>query len=74
MLQAYVQFAHVVGEIEGFDHLLEVFLPNIKLPGMDDEKRGMYVADSIVRTMRLPTQTPASTLYQNRLHDIRGLE
>ena len=27
MLQAYVQFAHVVGEIEGFDHLLEVFLP-----------------------------------------------
>ncbi len=51
MLQAYVQFAHIVGEIEGFDHLLEVFLPNIKLPGMDEEKRGMYVADSIVRTM-----------------------
>lgn len=51
MLQAYIQFAHVVGEIEGFDHLLEVFLPNVKLPGMDDEKRGMYVADSIVRTM-----------------------
>ena len=51
MLQAYVQFAHVVGEIEGFDHLLEVFLPNVKMPGMDEEKRGMYVADSIVRTM-----------------------
>lgn len=51
MLQSYVQFAHVVGEIEGFDHLLEVFLPNVKLPGMDEEKRGMYVADSIVRTM-----------------------
>jgi DhnA family fructose-bisphosphate aldolase class Ia len=28
-----------------------VFLPNIKLPGLDDEKRGMYVADSIVRTV-----------------------
>ena len=52
MLQAYVQFAHVVGEIEGFDHLLEVFLPNVKLPGMDEEKRGMYVADSIVRRPR----------------------
>ena len=51
MLHAYIQFAHIVGEIEGFDHLLEVFLPNIKLPGMDEEKRGMYVADSIVRTM-----------------------
>ena len=37
--------------LKAFDHLLEVFLPNIKLPGMDDEKRGMYVADSIVRTM-----------------------
>ena len=51
MLQAYVQFTHIVGEIEGFDHLLEVFLPNVKMPGMDEEKRGMYVADSIVRTM-----------------------
>ena len=51
MLNAYIQFAHTVGEMEGFDHILEVFLPNIKLPGLDDEKRGMYVADSIVRTM-----------------------
>ena len=51
MLEAYIQFAHIVGEIEGFDHILEVFLPNIRIPGMDEEKRGMYVADSIVRTM-----------------------
>ena len=51
MLNAYIQFAHTVGEMEGFDHILEVFLPNIKLPGLDNEKRGMYVADSIVRTM-----------------------
>ena len=26
MLNAYIQFAHAVGEIEGFDHILEVFL------------------------------------------------
>jgi len=51
MLNAYTQFAHILGEIEGFDHLLEVFLPNVKLPGLDDEKRGMYTADSIVRAM-----------------------
>lgn len=51
MLNAYIQFAHTVGEMEGFYHILEVFLPNIKLPGLDNEKRGMYVADSIVRTM-----------------------
>jgi hypothetical protein len=51
MLSTYIQFAHTVGEMEGFDHILEVFLPNVKLPGMDEEKRGMYVADSIVRTM-----------------------
>lgn len=51
MLNAYIQFAHAVGEMEGFDHILEVFLPNVKLPGLDDEKCGMYVADSIVRTM-----------------------
>lgn len=51
MLNAYIQFAHTVGEMKGFDHILEVFLPNIRLPGLDDEKRGMYVADSIVRTM-----------------------
>lgn len=51
MLNAYIQFAHTVGEMQGFDHILEVFLPNIKLPGLDNEKRGMYVADSIVRTM-----------------------
>ncbi len=51
MLNAYIQFAHTVGELEGIDHILEVFLPNMKLPGLDDEKRGMYIADSIVRTM-----------------------
>jgi hypothetical protein len=51
MLNAYVQFAHWLGETEGFDHILEVFLPNVKIPGLDEEKRGMYIADSIVRTM-----------------------
>ena len=51
MLESYIQFAHIVGEISGFDHILEVFLPNVRLVGFDDDKRGMYVADSIVRTM-----------------------
>ena len=51
MLDAYVQFAHWLGETEGIDHILEVFLPNVKIPGLDEEKRGMYIADSIVRTM-----------------------
>ncbi len=51
MLESYIQFAHTVGDIPGFDHILEVFLPNVNLVGFDDEKRGMYVADSIIRTM-----------------------
>ncbi|HIE52814.1 MAG TPA: hypothetical protein EYP85_13755 [Armatimonadetes bacterium] len=50
-LNAYLEFARQVGEIPGFDHILEVFLPNINLPGMDREARGEYAADSIVRTM-----------------------
>ena len=50
-LNAYLQFAREVGETPGFDHILEVFLPNVNLPGMDEKARGQYVADSIVRTM-----------------------
>ena len=51
MLNAYMQFAKEVSKIRGFDHILEVFLPNVNLPGMDLEKRGQYTGDSIVRTM-----------------------
>lgn len=50
-LNAYLQFAREVGNMKGFDHILEVFLPNVNLPGMDTVARGQYVADSIVRTM-----------------------
>jgi hypothetical protein len=50
-LLSYLNFAREVGEHPQFDHFLEVFLPNVNLPGMDEEKRGQYVADSIVRTM-----------------------
>lgn len=51
MLNEYIQFAHEIGEISTFGHILEVFLPNVKIPGMSTEKQGEYVADSIVRTM-----------------------
>ncbi|MBM3242152.1 hypothetical protein FJZ31_38260 [Candidatus Poribacteria bacterium] len=51
MLNAYLRFAKEVSKIRGFDHILEVFLPNVNLPGMDLEKRGQYTADSIMRTM-----------------------
>jgi hypothetical protein len=51
MLNAYLQFAKEVSKVRGFDHILEVFLPNVNLPGMDVEKRGQYTADSIARTM-----------------------
>ncbi|MBV9470906.1 MAG: hypothetical protein JO316_19280 [Abitibacteriaceae bacterium] len=50
-LMAYLEFAREVGDHPQFEHFLEVFLPNMNLPGMDTEKRGQYVADSIVRTM-----------------------
>ena len=50
-LLAYLNFAREVGEHPQFEHFLEVFLPNLNLPGLDTEKRGQYVADSIVRTM-----------------------
>lgn len=50
-LNTYLRFAHDVGERPDFHHILEVFLPNVNLPGMDHEARGQYVADSIVRTM-----------------------
>ncbi len=51
MLNAYLKFAKDVGEMRGFEHVLEVFLPNVRIPGMDTEKRGQYTADSIHRTM-----------------------
>ena len=50
-LLSYLNFAREVGDHPQFDHFLEVFLPNVNLPGMDEERRGQYVADSIVRTM-----------------------
>ena len=50
-LLEYLNFAREVGNHPQFDHFLEVFLPNMQLPGLDYEKRGQYVADSIVRTM-----------------------
>lgn len=51
MLNEYLLFAREVGEMSDFYHVLEVFLPNVRLPGMDLEKRGQYTADSIARTM-----------------------
>ena len=50
-LMEYLNFAREVGDHPQFDHFLEVFLPNINIPGLDYEKRGQYIADSIVRTM-----------------------
>ncbi|MDQ3813774.1 MAG: hypothetical protein M3347_07465 [Armatimonadota bacterium] len=50
-LMTYLEFARQVGDHPQWDHFLEVFLPNVNLPGLDTEKRGQYVADSIVRTM-----------------------
>ena len=50
-LNTYLRFAHDIGERQDFHHILEVFLPNVHLPGMDHQARGQYVADSIVRTM-----------------------
>jgi hypothetical protein len=50
-LTAYLRFAREVGNTPGFDHVLEVFLPNLNLPGLDRAQRGEYVADSIVRLL-----------------------
>lgn len=50
-LEAYLTFAHELGRTPGFDHFLEVFLPNIAQHGLSEEQVGEYVADSIVRTM-----------------------
>jgi len=50
-LLAYLDFARQIGDRPQWNHFLEVFLPNVNLPGLDTEKRGQYVADSIVRTM-----------------------
>lgn len=51
VLSAYLQFARAVGAQPDFDHLLEVFLPNVEQPGMDAEAQGWFVADSIARLM-----------------------
>jgi DhnA family fructose-bisphosphate aldolase class Ia len=50
-LNAYLRFAQTVGQMDGFAHFLEVFLPNTNRRGLGDEQCGAYVADSIVRTM-----------------------
>lgn len=47
----YLNFARDVGDNPNLDHFLEVFLPNLDTPGMDNEKRGQYAADNIVRMM-----------------------
>ncbi|NUQ00241.1 MAG: hypothetical protein HUU35_10345, partial [Armatimonadetes bacterium] len=51
MLASYLTFAREVGRTAGFDHFLEVFLPNLPQFGLSDEAIGEYVADSIVRVM-----------------------
>ncbi len=51
MLSAYLSFAREVGRTPGFDHFLEVFLPNLPQHGLNQEAIGEYVADSMVRTM-----------------------
>jgi len=51
ILDEYIKFAHEIGEIQSFNHILEVFLPNVRIPGMDEKKAGQYIADSLVRTM-----------------------
>ncbi len=50
-LNAYLQFAQALGEQTEFYHILEVFLPNYERAGLDGERAGRYVADSIVRTL-----------------------
>ncbi|MBI5835114.1 MAG: hypothetical protein HZB16_22645 [Armatimonadetes bacterium] len=50
-LETYLAYAHEVGKTPGFDHFLEVFLPNMPQHGMSSEQMGEYVADNIVRTM-----------------------
>ncbi|NCO42486.1 MAG: hypothetical protein COZ06_27265 [Armatimonadetes bacterium CG_4_10_14_3_um_filter_66_18] len=50
-LNAYLRFAREVADTPDLDHVLEVFLPNVRLPGMDEQAMGEYAADSIVRTM-----------------------
>ena len=50
-LEAYLTYAHECGRTPGFDHFLEVFLPNTPQHGLSLEEVGEYVADSIVRTM-----------------------
>ncbi len=50
-LGEFLQFAWDCGNTPDFNYFLEVFLPNLKQPGMDEKAMGEYVADSIVRTM-----------------------
>lgn len=50
-LNAYLRFAREVANTPDLEHVLEVFLPNVTLPGMDEQAMGEYAADSIVRTM-----------------------
>jgi hypothetical protein len=50
-MSAYLSFAREVAETDNFNHILEVFPPNMDLPDMDQEKVAGYTADSIVRIM-----------------------
>ncbi|MBI2297716.1 MAG: hypothetical protein HYU66_01970 [Armatimonadetes bacterium] len=50
-LDTYLAFAREVGRTPGFDHFLEVFLPNLPQLGLSESQVGEYVADSIVRTL-----------------------
>ncbi|MDP6124700.1 MAG: hypothetical protein QGH20_02980, partial [Candidatus Latescibacteria bacterium] len=50
-LRTYLDFAADVAKTPDLGHFLEVFLPNVNQPGMDNEAMGQYVADSITRTM-----------------------
>ena len=50
-LSVYLTFAKECGRTAGFDHFLEVFLPNLPQYGLSLEAQGEYVADTIVRTM-----------------------
>lgn len=50
-LNKFLDFAREIGDIQGLDYFLEVFLPNVRQPTMTDERAAEYVADSIVRIL-----------------------
>ncbi|MFW6181616.1 MAG: hypothetical protein ACOC8N_07695 [Spirochaetota bacterium] len=70
-MSAYLDFARQVGRAEGFHHLLEVFPPNVDLPGMDREQVAAYTADSIVRIMSHLTRKQRPLLVKTAYLDQR---